>query len=174
MNHSSLKCVFESYNYRMTWVEKDHNDHWVSTPLLCAGSPATRPGCPEPHPAWPWMPPGMGHPQPPRATCSRDNNQALTALKVVFYLYEYRLSVYKIPVHSTVFAGTGYSRLILTRLSPRCTSSFPAVPINYSDLLQRDPSHKSACSMLLEVCSKNLAWENSFWEDMQLFILALL
>jgi len=39
-------------------------------PLLCAGSPTTRPGCPEPHPAWPWMPPGMGHPQPPWATCS--------------------------------------------------------------------------------------------------------
>jgi len=41
-----------------------------SNPLLCAGSPTTRPGCPEPHPAWPWMPPGMGHPQPPWATCS--------------------------------------------------------------------------------------------------------
>ena len=54
----------------MAWVEKDHNDHPVSTPLLCAGSPTTRPGCPEPHPAWPWMPPGMGHLQPPWATCS--------------------------------------------------------------------------------------------------------
>jgi len=39
-------------------------------PLLCAGSPTSRPGCPEPHPAWPWMPAGMGHPQPPWATCS--------------------------------------------------------------------------------------------------------
>jgi len=56
-----------SKNCRMAWVEKDHNDHVVSTPLLCAGSPTTRPGCPEPHPAWPWMPPGMGHPQPPWA-----------------------------------------------------------------------------------------------------------
>ena len=36
----------------MAWVEKDHNDHLVSTPLLCAGSQTTRPGCPEPHPAW--------------------------------------------------------------------------------------------------------------------------
>jgi len=36
----------------MAWVEKDHNDHPVSTPLLCAGSPTTRQGCPEPHPAW--------------------------------------------------------------------------------------------------------------------------
>ena len=45
----------------MAWVEKDHNAHLVSTPLLCAGSPTIRPGCPEPHPAWPWMPPGMGH-----------------------------------------------------------------------------------------------------------------
>jgi len=26
-------------NHRMAWVEKDHNDHLVSTPLLCAGSP---------------------------------------------------------------------------------------------------------------------------------------
>jgi len=46
----------------MAWVEKDHNDHLVLTPLLCAGSPTSRPGCSEPHPAWPWMPPGMGHP----------------------------------------------------------------------------------------------------------------
>ena len=36
----------------MAWVEKDHNDHLISTPLLCARSPTTRPGCPEPHPAW--------------------------------------------------------------------------------------------------------------------------
>ena len=27
-----------------------------SNPLLCAGSPTSRPGCPEPHPAWPWTP----------------------------------------------------------------------------------------------------------------------
>jgi len=51
----------ESENHRMAWVEKDHNDHPVSNPLLCTGSPTSRPGCPEPHPAWPWMPPGMGH-----------------------------------------------------------------------------------------------------------------
>ena len=50
----------ESQNHRMAWVEKDHNAHLVSTPLLCAGSPTSRPGCPEPHPAWPWMPAGMG------------------------------------------------------------------------------------------------------------------
>jgi len=45
---------------------------WSSSfnPLLYAGSTTSRPGCPEPHPAWPWMPPGMGHPQPPWATCS--------------------------------------------------------------------------------------------------------
>ena len=44
----------------MIWVKKDHNDHRVSTPLLCSGSPTTRPGCPEPHPACAWMSPGMG------------------------------------------------------------------------------------------------------------------
>ena len=37
--------------HRTAWVEKDLKDHLVSTPLLCAGSPTTRPGCPEPHPA---------------------------------------------------------------------------------------------------------------------------
>jgi len=47
-------------NHRIAWVEKDHNDHRVSTPLLCAGSPTTSPGCPEPHPAWPGIPPRMG------------------------------------------------------------------------------------------------------------------
>jgi len=34
----------------MAWVEKDLKDHLISTPLLCAGSPPIRPGCPEPHP----------------------------------------------------------------------------------------------------------------------------
>jgi len=38
----------------MAWGEKDHNDHRVSTPLLCAGFPTTRPGCTEPHLVWPW------------------------------------------------------------------------------------------------------------------------
>ena len=39
-------------SHRMAWVEKDHNAHPVSTP--------SRPGCLEPHPAWPWMPPQVG------------------------------------------------------------------------------------------------------------------
>ena len=59
--HTSSQFTHKSWNHRMAQVEKDHNDHRVSAPLLCAGSPTTRPGCPEPHPAWPWMPPGMGH-----------------------------------------------------------------------------------------------------------------
>ena len=58
-NQEDLNVVIEPY-HRRVWVEKDHSDHLVSTPLLCAGSPLTRPGCPEPHPVWPWMPPGMG------------------------------------------------------------------------------------------------------------------
>jgi len=29
----------------MAWVEKDHNDHLVSAPLLCAESPTIRSGC---------------------------------------------------------------------------------------------------------------------------------
>jgi len=67
---SLLAFNIRSWSPRMAWVEKDHNDHLFSTPLLCAGSPTSRPGCPEPHPAWPWMPPGVGHPHPPWAACS--------------------------------------------------------------------------------------------------------
>jgi len=57
-------------NHRRAWVEKDHNHHQVSTLLLWAGSPTTRPGCPEQHRVSSWMPPGMGNPQPHWATCS--------------------------------------------------------------------------------------------------------
>ena len=42
----------KSQNHTMAWVEKDHNDHLVSNPLPCSGSPTTRSGFPEPHPAW--------------------------------------------------------------------------------------------------------------------------
>ena len=64
VNYSVHVHIFiEPQNHRMDWTEKDHNDHLISTPLLCPGSPATRPGCSEPHPAWSWMPSGMGHPQ---------------------------------------------------------------------------------------------------------------
>jgi len=34
-------------------VDKDHNAHLVSSPLLLAELPTTRPGSPEPHPARP-------------------------------------------------------------------------------------------------------------------------
>jgi len=57
-------------NHRMAWVEKDLKDHLVSTPLSWAWSPATRPGCPEPHSALSWMHPGMRHPQPLWALCT--------------------------------------------------------------------------------------------------------
>ena len=76
-NHGAHKArasgnVQNTQNHRMAWIKKGLKGHWVSTPLLCEGSPATRPGCPEPHPAWPWMPPGTGNPQPPWATCSNE------------------------------------------------------------------------------------------------------
>jgi len=41
--HNLWKCCV---NNRMALVEKDHSDHLVSTSLLCAGLPTTRPGCP--------------------------------------------------------------------------------------------------------------------------------
>ena len=50
-------------NHRAVWGGRDLKDHLVPTSLPWAGTPATRPGCPKPHPAWPWTLPGMGHPQ---------------------------------------------------------------------------------------------------------------
>ena len=47
----------------MVWVGKDLKDHRVPTPLPWAGTPSTRPGCSELHPAWPWTLPGRGQPQ---------------------------------------------------------------------------------------------------------------
>jgi len=54
INKGYLQCeeILVSQYHRMAWIEKDLEDHLVSTPLLCAGLPTTRPGCPEPHPAW--------------------------------------------------------------------------------------------------------------------------
>ena len=37
---SLLAFNIRSWSPRMAWVEKDHNDHLFSTPLLCAGSPS--------------------------------------------------------------------------------------------------------------------------------------
>ena len=45
--------LVETWNHRMVWIEKDPKDHLVSTHLTRAGSSTSRPGCPEPHPAWP-------------------------------------------------------------------------------------------------------------------------
>ena len=61
-------------NHRLTaWPGLKRTTMLISSnPLLCAGSPTSSPGCPEPHPAWPSMPAGMGHPQPPWATCSTE------------------------------------------------------------------------------------------------------
>ena len=54
--HQKRDCVVlsnvSSQNHRMAWVEKDHNDHLDPTPLPQAGLPTTKPGCPQPHPAW--------------------------------------------------------------------------------------------------------------------------
>lgn len=74
-----------------------------------------------------------------------------------FNLYEYRVSVYTIVIHSTGFAGTVYSRPIPTKMSRCCTSSFPAVSIyNCGFFLQRNPNHESDSPMLVKVCGKNL------------------
>jgi len=42
----------------MFWVGRNLEDHLIPNSLTWAGTPATRPGCSEPHPAWPWTLPG--------------------------------------------------------------------------------------------------------------------
>ena len=55
-------------------TRRDLKDHEALTPLPQSGQSTstfnTRPGCPGPHPTWPWIPPGMRHPQPLWAACS--------------------------------------------------------------------------------------------------------
>ena len=46
----------------MGW--KGHLRSCSSNPLLQAGIPPSRPGCSQPHPAWPCVLPGRGHSQP--------------------------------------------------------------------------------------------------------------
>lgn len=52
--HSAKGSLFPSHsiactvlNHNVAWVEKDPNNHLVSTSLLYAGWPTARPGCPE-------------------------------------------------------------------------------------------------------------------------------
>jgi len=65
---STVNCTASSKNHRMAWVGRDLKDRESPTPLPKAGPPTspfnTRPGCPGPHPTWPRIPLGTGHPQP--------------------------------------------------------------------------------------------------------------
>ena len=49
-------------SHRTAWVGRDLKDHPVPAPVVGWLSP-TSSGCPVPHPAKPWAPPGMGHPE---------------------------------------------------------------------------------------------------------------
>ena len=75
LHAGSIVCIHLcEENHRMAWVGRDLKDHESPTLLPQAGPPAstfnTRPGCPGPHPTWPWTPPGMRHPQPLWAACA--------------------------------------------------------------------------------------------------------
>ena len=64
--------------HRLACTEKDFKDHLASTPMPQAGSPTIWPGCQELHPAWPWMLPGMGHPQPLGGSIKYSSNYILS------------------------------------------------------------------------------------------------
>jgi len=101
----------------MAWVEKDLKDHWVSTPLLCAELPTTRPGCPNPYPAWSWMPSGMGHPQPPWATCS-NKHKCVTC--------EFSNGMYRIAIKNLVTSL--YQTFVRPLLPERSIPPFTIMP----------------------------------------------
>ena len=59
-----------SQSHRMAWVEKDHNDHLVSIPCYVQGhQPADQAAQSHIQPGLECLQ-GLGHPQPPWATCS--------------------------------------------------------------------------------------------------------
>jgi len=111
----------------MAWVEKDHNDRVVSTPLLCAGLPATRPGCPEPHPAWPWMPPGMGHPQPPWASMFLLKQQQKNSITMPTVPHEYSGSLGTFSQGISVAAVRGKTLPDVSRLTQQGLESSPTI-----------------------------------------------
>jgi len=110
----------------MAWVEKNHNDHRVSTPLPWAGLPTTRPGCPEPHPAWPSMPPGMGY------FSVLEMEDALAHLKLFgpsplnsVWILHLKLALGKraaVPTFAFNLYVTKNSRLVVTDLCSLCCS----------------------------------------------------
>lgn len=51
-------------------VRESSTEPPVTTPLTCAGTAPTRSGYSKPYPAWLWTLSGLGHLQPPWATCS--------------------------------------------------------------------------------------------------------
>ena len=54
------KHRIRSQKDRMAWVERtSRTTEFQRPPAKCTGSPTSRPGCAEPHPAWAPMPPGM-------------------------------------------------------------------------------------------------------------------
>ena len=152
----------------MAWVEKDHNDHQVSTPLLCAGSPTSRPGCPEPHPAWPWMPPGMGHPQPPWAACSVPHHPLCEYLPCLKHSAEeiyFRYAFLHISWHASCFATAllcfwgGHLGVELdTASSLNRAEAVPGLP--WTQCLQLCPCLKQATHRIFSTQqSQNNSWE---------------
>lgn len=55
-----IEIIIESQN---GFGEKGIKDNLVPAHLPWAETSSTKPGCPEPCPAWPWALPGKGHPQ---------------------------------------------------------------------------------------------------------------
>lgn len=103
-----------------------------------------------------------------------DKSNAKIAFTVFVIYMNIRVLVSTI-IHSTVFAGTVYCRPIPTKISHRCTNSFPDVAIsNPGPFLQRDPGHKSDSTMQATVCGKNLVWKNGLFKEQLQFFFACL
>ena len=82
----------------MSWVERSHKAQSVPTPAV-GWLPPTSSGCPGPHPAQPWAPPGMGHPQLYGQLC-----QGLTALWVKNFFLIHSLNLPSISLKPLILA----------------------------------------------------------------------
>jgi len=113
----------------MAWVGRYLKNHQVATALLQARLPnarsSTRSDCLGPHPAWPWTPPGTGHPQALWATCSstspRHHSFSKKNLPLMSYLNLPSFSLKPLPLLLSLSNNFSFSLVRTAKAPPQLT-----------------------------------------------------